>query len=323
MPEAKHPVVLYSGPAGESVSVVKRLLEPHFSVIRAEPEEVLAHLPLCHVFLDASMKTPLSAASIAAAKNLALVVTATTGTDHIDERALAARSIPLLTLKGQIEVLRNLTGAAELSWLLLLACARLLRGALNHVEEGGWDRVRFPGTMLRNKTLGVIGLGRIGSWMGRYGAAFEMKVIAADPLPQEVPPHVTIVPLDKVLSHSDFITIHVHLTDGTRKLINRERIKKIKRGAVLINTSRGEIVDEAAVVEALENGGLSAVGVDVLSGEPAVSQNPLWQYAQKHDNVIITPHIGGFCPESVDIVLEFSCHRIIKFFKKNGPTLKN
>ena len=310
-------IVLFSGPE-QSFAVVRRILGDCFDVIRTEADPVLL-LPFfakATVYLDASMKVPISAETIHSAANLKLIVTATTGANHIDADALRTRNIPLLTLKGQTEVLRNLTPAAEHSWLLILACARKLKPALQHVNDAGWDRSLFPGTMLRGKTYGVIGCGRIGGWISRYAQAFGMRVIAYDPMQSILPEGVSQVSLDTLLATSDFISLHVNLTAETENLLSAERIKQMKPGCVFVNTSRGELVDESALVRALESGQVAAVGADVVRGEPDIRTNPLWQYSQKHDNVLITPHIGGFCPEAVDQVVEFSCQRILEFFKQ-------
>ena len=120
--------------------------------------------------------------------------------------------------------------------------------------------------------------------------------------------------LDELLSTSDFVSVHVNLTSETRMMLPAEKIKTIKPGAVLVNTSRGELVDENALVDALREGRLTSVGVDVLTGEPDIRSNPLWKYAQSNDAVCITPHIGGFSPEAVDQVVAFSCRRILEYF---------
>jgi D-3-phosphoglycerate dehydrogenase len=306
--------VVYTGPAA-SGEIVKKLLGGRLKVeiVEATPESLLPKFRECAFFLDASMKVPLNREAIASAPNLKMIVTATTGADHIDKAALDERGIPLRTLKGQKEVLNGLTAAAELSWLLLMTCARKLRGAIRHVENGGWERTEFPGAMLKGKTLGVIGIGRIGGWMSRYAQAFGMSVQAFDPFTAEFPQGVRKADLDELLSTSDFITVHVNLTPETKGLLSADKIRLFKPGATFVNTSRGEIADEAALLEGLEGGRIGAVGVDVLIGEPDIRNNRLWQFAQSHDNVVITPHIGGFCPEAVDHVVRFSCERILKF----------
>jgi D-3-phosphoglycerate dehydrogenase len=174
---------------------------------------VLPLLPQAHAILDASMKVPLRQAELGTAALLKIIVTATTGADHIDSATLKERNIPLLTLKGQKQVLNELTPAAELSWMLLMACARHLRAANKHVEAGLWDREQFPGMLLKGRTLGLIGCGRIGQWMARYATAFGMHVVGHDPhLPEkEWPATIERADLDTVLRSAHAVSIHVHL----------------------------------------------------------------------------------------------------------------
>ncbi len=308
-------ILLFSGPA-HSATIVTKLMSDQFEVRSVEPvaDSLLPVFRHCTVFLDASMKVPISVGDIVEAASLQLVVTATTGATHIDARALAQRGVPLLTLKGEKQVLQALTPAAELSWSLVMACARRLRPAIAHVDAGRWDRIEFPGLMLKGRVIGIIGMGRIGGWMARYAAAFGMEVVYFDPFVKQVPENTRAVSLEELVSIADVVSLHVHATDENKNLLNRELIAKFKSGAIFINTSRGELTDEQALVEALQSGRLGAVGVDVLSGEPDIIHNPLWHYAQENDQVVITPHIGGFCPDAVDHVVTFSCNRILEYF---------
>lgn len=309
-------IVLYSGPEHAS-RVAEQVLGEDFDLVRVapEPEVLLPAFQKCTVYLDASMKVPISESDIGTANDLRLIVTATTGATHIDQNALAARRIPLLTLKGQHQFLRNLTPAAEHSWALLMACARRLRGAVSHVLNGGWERVEFPGLMLKGRTLGLIGMGRIGTWMSRYAAAFGMSVVYYDPYAEDVSADVEPLSLEELVCCSDIISIHVHVTEETKGMINQDLLDRFKPGVVFINTSRAELVDEAALVKALKEGRISAVGTDVLLGEPHIENSPLWQYSQESENVLITPHIGGYCPDAVDKVVEFSSQRVREFFE--------
>lgn len=319
MPETRS--VLYLGPASGTAAVTSTL-GAGWQVLAPEttPTAVLPLLPQVHAILDASMKVPLSQAELDTAVNLKLIATATTGADHIDSKALAARSIPLLTLKGQKQVLNELTPAAELSWMLLMACARHLRAANRHVEAGLWDREQFPGMLLKGRTLGLIGCGRIGQWMSRYATAFGMRVIGYDPyLPEsEWPATIVRTDLAPLLQNAHAVSIHVHLSDETRGLIGPREFSLLRPGAILINTSRGAICDEDALLQALETNHLAGYGTDVLEGEPAIQTSRIWQYAQTHDNCLITPHIGGFSPDAVDIVLKFAATRIRDFFATQG-----
>jgi len=267
-------------------------------------------LPACDVILDASMQMRFPAVRVSRAARLKWYVTATTGADHVDAAALTSRGVPLLTLKGRSDVLGNVTAAAEHSWLLLLACARGLRSAVDGVLEGNWDRTRYPGLMIRGRTLGLVGCGRIGGWMSRYGTAFGMRCIGFDPFVQRAPETIQLASLETVLREADFVSVHVPLTDSTRGLIGRAQFDLMKPGVVLINTSRGEIVDQDALLDALRSGRVASAGLDVLSGEPDIDTHPLVEFARHHGNVTITPHIGGFSPDAVRHVLEFSCRRI-------------
>jgi D-3-phosphoglycerate dehydrogenase len=308
-------LVLYLGPR-EALAQVQANLPESFRVRLAIDESGVNHvLPDCDVILDAYMKMRFPADRINVARNLKLFVTATTGSDHIDASALEKRGIPLFTLRGEREALRNVTAAAEHSWLLLLACARQLPSAVGGVLVGEWNRNKYPGVTLRGKTLGIIGCGRIGGWMARYGAAFGMKCLGFDPYINTWPKDIDPKSLQDLLRSSDFITLHVPLVDETYRLLGTSEFTLMKRGAIFINTSRGDVVDESALLSALENGFLTAAGLDVLSGEPEIAGHPLVEYAKKHHNLIITPHIGGFSPDALRQVLTFSCQRIVNFFQ--------
>jgi phosphoglycerate dehydrogenase-like enzyme len=193
-----------------------------------------------------------------------------------------------------------------------MACARQLRVAQEHVLAGGWNRADFPGIMLRGKTLGIIGCGRIGTWMSRYAHAFGMTCLGYDPLADPWPEGIGKVPLEALLAAADFVTLHVPLTRENSGLVSRECFQRMKRGAVFVNTSRGDLIDEAALLDALESGHLAAAGLDVLQGEPDVEAHPLRQYALKRPNLLITPHVGGYSPDAVRVVVRFSAERILR-----------
>jgi D-3-phosphoglycerate dehydrogenase len=295
---------------GGGAPVAQQLGSAYQAVYAADDTTARAEIRDAAFVLDAYMRVRFDAAMLDSATGLRAFVTATTGADHVDSKALERRGIPLLTLRGQREVLRNLTPAAELSWFLLMACARGARAAVDEVLTGVWNRNNHPGLMLRGRTLGVVGCGRIGQWMARYAAAFGMRTVGFDPHLDVWPDTIARASLDELLSQSDVVSIHVPLNDETKGLIGRAQFERIKDGAILVNTSRGEIVDETAMLAALQSGKLRAVGLDVLTGEPEIDKHPLVTYARSHPNVIITPHIGGFSPDAVREVLAFCCGRI-------------
>ena len=284
-------------------------------IVDATPEKVAEALISADALLDASMRVHITDDMIKSAPQLKIISCATTGSDHIDRGILSERGISVRTLKEDPELLQDITPAAELSWALLMACARKLKGALRHVEQGGWTREKFPGIMLKGRTLGLIGCGRIGGWMTRYAQAFGMHVLVFDPHQTEFPDGVSIRPLKSLVEESDFLSIHVHLSDETRELLSRELIERCKPGMVVINTSRGAIIDEAALLDGLKSGQIGAVGVDVLNGEPEISHHPFIEYARTHENLLITPHCGGFSPDAVRLVCRHAASKISTVLK--------
>jgi D-3-phosphoglycerate dehydrogenase len=304
--------IIYIGSAIGFDALVKALKgKGEAEHIEASQGAVAEALEEADALLDASMKVRLTGAMLRQAKNLKIIACATTGSDHIDAEEAANRSIAVRTLSEDKDLLRDLTPAAEHSWMLLMACARKLPAAFEHVKTGSWTRELFPGIMLKDKQIGIIGCGRIGGWMGRYAQAFGMRVVGFDPYVDPLPKRFKRTDLKDLVRTSDFIGVHVSLTDETRLLLSRECFRTIRPGAVLINTSRGAVVDEAALLESLESGRLGAAGLDVLEGEPDIDRHPLVEYAREHDNVIITPHCGGFSPEAVALVCARTATKIL------------
>lgn len=303
--------VLYLG-AVEGFESARDTLSDIAEVVHldADPAVVADELKSASALLDASMRVRISNEMAAAAESLRIISCATTGSDHIARDVLQTRNIPVRTLKEDPEFLLNLTPAAELSWALLMACARRLAPALKHVLDGRWERELFPGMMLNGRSLGLVGCGRIGGWMSRYARAFGMDVVGFDPHLANFPDTIRQGPLDEVLATSDFISIHVHLTPATEKMLDRGCFEKMKPGTIFINTSRGGLVDEDAMLDALKSGRLAAAGVDVLNGEPDIENHPLLAYARIHDNLLITPHCGGFSPDAVRKVCGLAAQKI-------------
>ncbi len=280
--------------------------------VAAEPDAVADALTTAHALLDASMKTRITDAMVRNAPDLRIISTATTGSDHIERGVLDERGIPVRTLREDGELLFNLTPAAELSWALVLAAARRLPAAVTHVRDGLWVREEFPGVMLNGKRMGIVGCGRIGSWMARYATAFGMEVVGHDPHRDELPDGIRRMELAQLVATADVLSVHVHLTDETRGLLSASLLGQCKPGLILVNTSRGAVVDEAALLEGLENGRIGAAGLDVLDGEPEIERHPLVAYAREHDNLLITPHCGGFSPDAVWIVCRRAAEKIVE-----------
>ncbi len=299
--------IIYTGPqnqlaaarlaAGDGIDV---------AWVAAEPAAIASALHDADGVIDASMRVKISSEMIAAAPKLKVISCATTGADHI-EVGTDGR-VAVFTLREAPELLAGLTPAAELSWALVLACARNLPAANAHVRSGHWVREDFPGLMLNGRRLGIIGCGRIGGWMLRYGEAFGMNRVGYDPH-IDPPTGVAKASLNELFETCDVISLHVHLSDTTRGMITEDHFNRVKQGAVFINTSRGALIDENALLRALESGRLGAAGLDVLDGEPEIIDHPLRRYGETHDNLLITPHCGGFSPDAVAKVVAHAARR--------------
>ncbi len=235
------------------------------------------------------------------AKNLKVIATSTTGLDHIDIVYAKEKGIAVISLRGEDAFLRTITGTAELAFGMLIDLARRSPWAFNSVKSSVWDRDLFRGHNMSGMTLGIVGLGRLGTLMAQYGKAFNMNVIFVDPNVDN--PLYKKVTLDKVLRESDAISIHVHLKEDTENMFDAGALAKMKPTAYLINTSRGKIVNEEAVLEALRSKKIAGYGTDVLAGEldfdgKTFSDYPLVEHSKTNENVIVLPHIGGMTVES-------------------------
>jgi D-3-phosphoglycerate dehydrogenase len=254
----------------------------------------------------------------AAAPKLKALVSATTGLDHIDLAAAERHGVNVLSLRGETDFLRNIPATAELTWGLLLALARNIPAAFGAVLQGEWQRDLYKGHDLAGKRLGILGLGRIGSMVARYGLAFGMQALAYDPRPAVVIEGVQ--PTDsmaELLGQADVLSIHVPLKPDTSGLIGEVELNLLPVGSMLINTSRGDILDEWALLKALESGRLAGAALDVLSNERSenCSNSPLIDYARSHSNLILTPHIGGATYESMAATEIFMAEKLIQYLK--------
>ncbi len=304
--------ILYLGPI-EILNSLKFYFNKfeNFNLIECNESQIENEIIDAYGILDASMKIHFTDELLLKANQLQIISCATTGSDHISRKIILEKNIDIRTLREDKELLLNLTPAAELSWTLLLSCARNLKGAIKHVLNGHWIREHFPSIMLNGKTIGIIGCGRIGTWMSRYANAFGMNVIGYDPFIENFPTTIKKVDLDELFKTSDFISIHVHLSPETEGMINKKLINLTKPGIILINTSRGKIIDEDALLDGLLSKKIGAVGLDVLDNEPNITNSKLYKYALEHDNIIITPHCGGYSLDAVELVSLRAAEKII------------
>ena len=251
-----------------------------------------------------------------AAPHLRAVVSATTGLDHIDLAAAERHGVQVLSLRGEVEFLRSIPATAELTWGLLLALTRNIPAAFSSVLAGEWQRDRFKGHDLAGRRLGILGLGRIGCIVARYGLAFGMRVIAYDPHPLAWVEGVErAVRMEDLLDAAEVLSIHVPLNPDTVGLVGAEQLNRLPAGALLINTSRGDVVDEQALLAALQSGRLAGAALDVLSNERGAERgtSALVNYARSHANLLLTPHIGGTTYESMAATEIFMAHKLVGY----------
>lgn len=214
------------------------------------------------------------------------------GVDNVDIPAASDRGIAVFNAPGG-----NTTAAAELTMALLISVARKIPSAEASVRAGNWDRASFKGVELRGKTLGLIGAGRIGGEVAIRCQAFGMGVIVYDPYLTEQRAQelgCELVHLDDVLDLADFISIHVPLTDETRGIVGTDALHRMKPTAFVVNASRGGVVDESALAEALHNGEIAGAALDVYESEPLPAGSPL----RDAPNLVLTPHLGASTAEA-------------------------
>ena len=296
---------------------VQALLDRAFDVrtVRpATPEALADALPEADAYL-ATLEVRLTDALIAAAPRLKAICTPSTGLDHLDLAAAAGRGIAVIGLKDERALLDRITATAELAWALVLACARQLPAAFDAARKGFWARDALRGRQLAEKTFGIIGCGRLGTMVAQYARAFRMTVLGYDVRNVRID-GVEPVALDELLARSDVVSLHIHLTEANRGLVSRERLRCMKPGSIPVNTSRGGIVDEAALLDALDTGPLATYGTDVIDGEwrDDLDRHPLIVYAREHGNVVITPHVGGVTYESQAMAYGHAAQMLVEHF---------
>ena len=234
---------------------------------------------------------------IEASPRLRWVARAGAGLDNIDVAAAKERGIAVLNVPGA-----NAVAVAELMFGLLLGLLRQIPAADASVRRGEWDKSPYMGRELRGKTLGIVGLGKIGRAVAQRARGFEMTCVGHDPLvPDAQVRAMDVEPLglDALLARADILTLHVPLTPETKGMIGPTQIARMPRGAILVNAARGGLVDESALLAALETGGLSGAALDVFAGEP-----PKGSPLLSHPRVVLTPHIGAATVEAQEAVGE-------------------
>jgi D-3-phosphoglycerate dehydrogenase len=269
-------------------------------------DELLARVGNYEVLVVRS-RTKVDAGVIARATRVKLIVRPGSGVDNIDTVAANARSIEVVSSPESL-----VEAVAEHVIGLMLALARNTPSADAAMKAGRWDKERFVGVELRGKTLGIVGMGRIGRRVGEIARVLGMTLLGYDvvEVPQEslVSLDCRMVDLDTLFVSSDFITLHVPLTAETRHLVDQRRLSLMRKNAFIVKTSRGVVIDEAALIRALDAGEVGGAGLDVFKGEPEITE------VVTTANTVTTPHIGGQTEDAQTSAVTIAGAKINKFF---------
>ncbi|MBM3736308.1 MAG: phosphoglycerate dehydrogenase [Acidobacteria bacterium] len=268
---------------------------PGCEVVVSSPKEYGAHLADCEALVVRSA-VKVNKDVLAQAPKLRVIGRAGVGVDNVDMDAATAAGVLVMNTPGG-----NAVSVAEHTLAFMLSLARAIPQASASTKSGKWEKKKFLGNELRGKTLGVVGLGAIGREVVRRAKAFEMRVLGHDPY---VSPHIAadlgveLVELDTLYSSCDFLSLHVGVTAETRHMINAAALGKMKPGVRIVNCARGELIDQAALLAALESGRVAGAALDVFDKEPPAEGDPILQPV----NLLATPHIGGSTEEAQEIV---------------------
>jgi D-3-phosphoglycerate dehydrogenase len=282
--------------------------QPGWEVIESNPKDFTKDLATADALIVRSGLT-VDASVLSKAPKLRVIGRAGVGVDNLDLPAATAAGVLVMNTPGG-----NSVSVAEHTVALMLSLARSIPQASASTKSGKWEKKKLMGTELRGKTLGIVGLGSIGREVVKRAKAFEMRIIATDPFvnsqtAQDV--GVELVPLPVLFSDSDYITLHTALTPESQRMLSRDAFQKMKTGVRVINCARGELIDEAALQEALDSGKIAGAALDVFETEPPRRDDPLL----KLDRLVATPHIGGSTEEAQEIVGVRIAEQIVQYLQ--------
>ncbi len=277
----------------------------------------LSEADLCEAVKDVKAlivrsQTQVTAKVLAAATQLEIVARAGVGVDNVDVPAATEHGVVVVNAPHA-----NTISTAEHAFGLMLAAARNTAQGHASLQGGAWDRAKLQGVEVAGKTLGVVGLGRIGSEFASRARAFQMRVIAFDPYvtaDRALSLGVEMMELDDLLAEADFVTLHTALTEANRGMINAERLAKMKKTGILINAARGALVDEQALYDAVNNGVIGGAAIDVFSEEPAVGN-----ILTTHPKIVVTPHLAASTNEAQDRAAVDVAEQVLEVLAGGAP----
>ena len=292
-------------------------LEAVGQVVHAEPslDAVKGVLPQASAYL-ASASLIVDEKFLDAAQKLRVIGSPSTGTDHLDLDAIKSRGVIVYDIAKEFDLLAKFTATSELAFGLLLSVVRNIPLGREKVLDGRWEREKLKGFQLAGKTIGIIGVGRLGSISAKIANGFGMRILGFDPFKKDNE-LVEYVSLKELLKNSDVVFVHVHLNSDTVGLIGKSEFDLMKPTSIIVNTSRGKIIDEEALLRALVNQKIAGAALDVIDGEwlsrQQLSNHKLVKHAQQSNNLLIVPHIGGSTDESIILARNFMAKKISDF----------
>jgi D-3-phosphoglycerate dehydrogenase len=247
---------------------------------------------------------------------LKAICTASTGTNHIDVKYCEEKEIEIISITKDYQVINKISSTAEHTLALMLSLIRNIPSSFHSVKDGNWDWEPYVGRQMNSLTIGIIGYGRLGKLMAKYCDTLGMEILLHDPcvfsFGGNIERNKQPVELDELLERSDVISLHVHVTDETREMINKNTISKMVKRPYLINTSRGEIVNEDDIIDALRSEDLQGYATDVIRDEFGdIKNSKLVEFSMNpNNNVVITPHIAGMTKEAQEIAYHWAIDKL-------------
>lgn len=255
-----------------------------------------------------------------AAPGLQVICTASTGTNHIDRGYAAKKGIRVLSLTEERAVINRITSTAEHAFALMMAALRKIPQGWRSVRRGQWDYEPFVGRQVNCLVIGIVGYGRLGKLFSRYARAFGAKVLVYDPYKKVKDKNIRQVGLSGLLKDSDVISFHIHVTPETLGMVGKRWFSRMKPGVILVNTSRGDVMNEGDLIRFLRKNPEAFYATDVLSKETGdKKKNPVLKEALRRDQILITPHVGGMTVEGQRIAYRHAAGMLSRFFQKNSP----
>ena len=271
--------------------------EYHPNIKKHELNKLLIDTGSYYIFTNPNKQNFILDEEVLKYTNVKVINTCSTGLNHIDMDYCKSNNIKVWSLKKDYELINDLPSTSELAFGLMMSLLRNIPKSYHSVKDGNWDYEPYVGHQIKGKTIGIIGYGRLGKIMCDLFYGWGVKLLATDPYERITTARG--VPLSELLDKSDVVFLHTHVTEETRGMVDEEFLSYMKEGSYLINTARGELVDEEAIIESIKVGHLKGYGTDVIKDEFGDIQNSkLVEFSiNPNNNVVITPHIGGMTIE--------------------------